>query len=136
MKLSNVPLRLSTGAYILNSGITKRDADQETIDRLHGFASSVYPPLKRIRPEQFVKALSTAEIALGAALLAPVVPATIAGSALSAFSAGLLGLYLKTPGMTQGNSVRPTNDGTPLAKDSWMLGIGVSLIMSGLGRKR
>jgi hypothetical protein len=136
MKLSNVPLRLSTGAYILNSGITKRDADQETIDRLHGFASSVYPPLKRIRPEHFVKALSTAEIALGAALLAPVVPATIAGSALSAFSAGLLGLYLKTPGMTQGNSVRPTNDGTPLAKDSWMFGIGLSLIMSGLGRKR
>jgi hypothetical protein len=136
MKLSNVPLRLSTGAYILNSGITKRDADQETIDRLHGFASSVYPPLKRIRPEQFVKALSTAEIALGAVLLAPVVPATIAGSALSAFSAGLLGLYLKTPGMTQGSSVRPTNDGTPLAKDSWMLGIGLSLIMSGLGRKR
>ena len=35
MKLSNVPLRLSTGAYILNSGITKRDADQETIDRAH-----------------------------------------------------------------------------------------------------
>jgi hypothetical protein len=135
MKLSNVPLRLSTGAYILNSGITKRDADQETIDRLHGFASSVYPPLKRIRPEYFVKALSTAEIALGAALLAPVVPATVAGSALSAFSAGLLGLYLKTPGMTQGNSVRPTNDGTPLAKDSWMLGIGLSLIMGGLGRK-
>ncbi|HEY7136587.1 MAG TPA: hypothetical protein VIB48_16155 [Acidimicrobiia bacterium] len=136
MKLSNVPLRLSTGAFILNSGITKRDADQETIDRLHGFASSVYPPLKRIRPEQFVKALSTAEIALGAALLAPVVPATIAGTALSAFSAGLLGLYVKTPGMTRGTSVRPTNDGTALAKDSWMLGIGVSLIMSGLGRKR
>ena len=136
MKLSNVPLRLSTGAYILNSGITKRDADQETIDRLHGFASSVYPPLKRIRPEQFVKALSTAEIALGAALLVPVVPAAVAGAGLAAFAGGLLGLYLKTPGLREEGSLRPTQAGTPIAKDVWMLGIGAGLVLDSLGSRK
>jgi hypothetical protein len=136
MKLSNMPLRLATGAYILNSGLGKRDADDETIARLHGFASSVYPGFKRVRPETFVKALSTAEIALGGALLTPVVPAATAGAALSAFSAGLLGLYVKTPGMHREGDLRPTNEGIPLSKDAWMLGIGLSLVLSALSRKR
>jgi hypothetical protein len=135
MKLNTVPLRLATGAFILEEGISKRDADDETIAKLHGFASSVYPPLKRIRPEHFVKALSTAEIALGTALLVPLVPATAAGAALTAFSGGLLGLYAKTPGMHFEGSPRPTRDGIAIAKDSWLLGIGLSLLLSRRRRK-
>lgn len=35
------------------------------------------------------------------ALLLTVVPTAVAGAGLAAFSAGLLGLYLRTPGMRQ-----------------------------------
>ncbi len=44
----------------------------------------------------------TTEIVVGAALLFPVVPTAVAGVALTASSGGLLGLYLRTPGMTLG----------------------------------
>ncbi len=67
---------------------------------------------------------------VGSALLLPVVPSGVAGLLLTGFSGGLLGLYIKTPGMRQEGSLRPTHQGIPLAKDSWLLGIGVSLILS------
>jgi hypothetical protein len=79
---------------------------------------------------QFV---STGEIALGAALLLPIVPTALAGAGLTAFSAGLLGLYLKTPGMHEPGSLAPTQQGTPIAKDVWMLGIGIGLMVDALG---
>ena len=56
----------------------------------------------------------------------------MAGLALTGFSGGLLGLYLKIPGMRKEDSLRPTQQGIPLAKDSWMLGIGVGLTLDGL----
>jgi hypothetical protein len=55
-------------------------------------------------------------------------PSRLAGLGLTTFSGALLGRYLKTPGMHREGSVRPTQQGTPLAKDVWMLGIGLSLI--------
>ncbi|HXC63313.1 MAG TPA: hypothetical protein VNZ67_03090, partial [bacterium] len=58
--------------------------------------------------------------------------AWLAGTALTAFSSGLLGMYLKTEGMHQPGSVRPTPQGVPLAKDIWMLGIGLSLLVDDL----
>lgn len=124
-----VPVRLVTGAFILNSGITKRGADQETATQLHGFASGTYPSVGKLEPQRFVRLLSTAEITLGAALLTPLVPSVAAGAALMAFSAGLLGLYARTPGMRQQGSIRPTEQGTALAKDVWMLGIGAALVV-------
>src|SRR5438445_12327548 len=96
--LSEIGPRISAGAFILSSGLGKRNADEATAAGVHGFASGTYPFLKSLQPQQFIKALSTAEIALGAALLAPVVPTAVAGAALTAFSGGLLGLYLGTPG--------------------------------------
>jgi hypothetical protein len=63
------------------------------------------------------------------------VPAAVAGLGLTAFSAGLLGLYLRIPGMHQRGSLKPTEDGMAIAKDSWLLGIGLSLITSGLKRR-
>ncbi|MFF3763678.1 hypothetical protein ACFYYR_06255 [Streptomyces sp. NPDC001922] len=131
-----LPLRLTTGAFVLNSGLTKREADRPAAEQLHGFASSTYPFLGTMEPERFVKLLSTAEIALGSALLVPVVPTVVAGAGLTAFSAGLFGLYLRTPGMRREGSLRPTDQGIALAKDSWLIGIGLSLILDGLPVRR
>ncbi len=136
-QLSNVPVRLAAGAFILNSGLTKLQADKETHHRLHGFASGAYPFLESAPPEQFGKALAGAEIALGGALLMPVVVGDgLAGLALSSFAGGLLGLYLKTPGMRQEGSLRPSKDGTALAKDTWLAGIGLTLMASSIGARR
>jgi hypothetical protein len=66
---------------------------------------------------------------LGAALLVPVVPTLVAGLGLAAFSGGLLGLYLRTPGMRQDGSIKPTQQGTAIAKDIWMLGIAAGFIV-------
>jgi hypothetical protein len=133
MKLRRAPLRLATGAYILNSGVSKWNADDERASRLHGFASGAYPQVKQVRPEHFTRALSATEMVLGAALLTPFVSSKLVGVALSAFSAGLVGLYLRTPGMRRDGSVRPTQDGTALAKDTWVLGIGLSLLIDAIG---
>lgn len=136
-RLSNVPVRLAAGAFILNSGLTKLQADKESHHQLHGFASGAYPFLENAPPEQFGKALAGAEIALGSALLAPVVIGDgLAGLALTSFAGGLLGLYMKTPGMRQEGSVRPSRDGLALAKDSWLAGIGLTLMASSIGSRR
>jgi hypothetical protein len=121
-----------TGAFILNAGLSKRGADAEHAAQLHGMASGTYPFVKNIPAQRFNSLLSSSEIALGAALLAPIVPASVVGTALAAFSGGLLGLYLKTPGMRQEGSLRPTQQGIPLAKDLWMLGIAASLVLDAL----
>ncbi|MGY1711416.1 hypothetical protein ACI8AC_18105 [Geodermatophilus sp. SYSU D00758] len=129
--LSEIGPRISAGAFILNSGLGKRGADAETAAGLHGFASGTYPVLSKVQPQQFVRALSTAEIVIGAALLAPFVPTAVAGAALTAFSGGLLGLYLNTPGMRKPGSLAPTEQGLAVAKDVWLLGIGVGLLTRG-----
>jgi uncharacterized membrane protein YphA (DoxX/SURF4 family) len=128
MKLSHVPLRAITGAYILNSGVTKMQAGPETAEGVHGFATTAYPQFKRFGPEQFTRYLAAGEVALGAALLLPMVPPKLAGAGLTAFSAGLLGLYMKVPGLRRQGSLKPTEDGQAIAKDSWLLGIGLSLL--------
>lgn len=123
-----LPVRLAAGAFILNSGLSKRNADKDTAAGLHGMASGTYPFLKDQDPEEFTKTLSTAEITIGTMLLIPLVPSVVAGAALTAFAGGLVGLYLKTPGMRQEGSLRPTQQGLALAKDSWLLGIGLALL--------
>jgi hypothetical protein len=130
--LSEIAPRISAGAFILNSGLGKRGADAETAAGMQGFAAGTYPFLKSIPPQQFVKGLANAEIALGALLLTPVVPTAVAGAALTVFSGGLLGLYLKTPGMRKPGSLAPTEQGLAIAKDVWLLGIGIGLFTRGL----
>jgi hypothetical protein len=136
MKISRLPLRAATGAFILNSGLTKLRGGQEAAEGVHGFATTAYPTFKRLRPEQFAKLLAAGEIALGTALLAPIVPAALAGAGLTAFSTGLLGLYLKVPGLRQEGSLKPTQDGIAIAKDSWLLAIGLSLLASAFADRR
>jgi hypothetical protein len=129
--LSEIGPRVSAGAFILNSGLGKRGADAETAAGLHGFASGTYPFLKKLEPQQFASMLAASEIAIGAALLTPFVPTALAGAALTGFSGGLLGLYLRTPGMRKPGSLAPTQDGLAIAKDVWLLGIGVGLLTRG-----
>jgi uncharacterized membrane protein YphA (DoxX/SURF4 family) len=129
VKAHHLPQRVATGAFILNSGIGKLRADEEAAAQLHGFAAGAYPFLARLKPADFVRLLAVSEITLGAALLLPVVPAAVAGAGLAAFSGGLLGLYARTPGM---RSLFPTQQGTPLAKDVWMMGIGLGLVIDDL----
>jgi|ERR1035438_3725911 hypothetical protein len=132
MKARHLPQRIAAGAFILNSGLGKWSADEETAAQLHGFAVGTYPFLAKLKPKDFVKLLSVSELALGAALLLPIVPAAIAGAGLTAFSGGLLGLYAKTPGMRKDGTPFPTQQGIALAKDVWMLGIGLGLVVDGL----
>ena len=129
--LSEIAPRISAGAFILNSGLGKRGADAQAAAGMHGFAAGSYPILKNVPPHQFASLLSTSEIAIGTALLIPFVPTAVAGAALTAFSGGLLGLYLRTPGMRKPGSIAPTEQGMPIAKDVWLLGIGIGLLTRG-----
>ncbi|MFC5185918.1 hypothetical protein [Actinomadura harenae] len=131
-----MPVRIVTGAFILNSGLGKLRNTEEMADGIHGTAATAYPFLKEWEPQKFTRTLGTAEVAIGATLLLPFVPSLLAGTALTGFASGLLGLYLKIPGMREEGSLRPTQQGLPLAKDSWMLGIGLSLVLEALGGKR
>jgi hypothetical protein len=127
-----LPPRLTAGAFILNSGLSKLSADDETAARLHGMATNTYPFLGKLKPQDFARLLAAGEIAVGTIVLLPAVPAGLAGLALTAFSGGLVGLYLKTPGMRLEGSLRPTQQGTALAKDFWLVGIGAGLILDSL----
>jgi uncharacterized membrane protein YphA (DoxX/SURF4 family) len=132
VKLRHLPQRVVTGAFILNSGIGKWSADEETAKQLHGFAVGTYPFLAKLKPQDFLKLLAGTEIALGTALLLPFVPTVVAGAGLTAFSGGLLGLYVRTPGMRKEGTPLPTQQGIPLAKDVWMAGIGLGLVLDEL----
>lgn len=132
IKPHHLPPRLATGAFILNSGIQKLTADEETAAKLHGFATGTYPFLGKMKAKDFTRALGAAEVTLGAVLIIPVVPSVIAGAGLAAFSGGLLGLYARTPGMRKPGTPLPSENGVPLAKDAWMLGIGLGLVIDDL----
>nr|WSW71271.1 hypothetical protein OG461_01605 [Streptomyces sp. NBC_00995] len=125
------PPRIATGAFILNSGLGKLRADEATQQGLHGMACTAYPFLKKIEPGRFVRLLAWSEIAVGGSLLVPLVPTRLAGLALTGFSGGLLGLYLRVPGLREAGSLAPTQDGVALAKDSWMFGIGLGFLGAG-----
>ena len=131
-KLRRAPQRLVTGAYILNSGVSKLSADDETAKGLHGMATGAYPFLGKVQPHVLVKGLAAGEIAVGGALLLPIVPPAVAGAALVGFSAALLNVYWRTPGMHEPGDPRPTHHGQPMAKDVWLLGIGTSLLADAL----
>jgi hypothetical protein len=134
LKAHHWPSRLAVGALILDAGLTKWTADEQAAAALHGFASGAFPVLKRLEARRFTKLLSLGEVTLGAGLLVPLVPAGVAGVGLAAFSAGLLGLYLRTPGMRRQGSLRPTEQGVALAQNAWMLGIAVGFIVEELNK--
>ena len=132
VKARHLPPRIATGAFMINSGVGKLKADEATVERLHGFAAGTYPFLNKLKPADFVRLFAASEIVLGTALVVPVVPAGLVGAGLAAFSAGTLGLYVKTPGMRKPGTPLPTEAGTALAKDVWMAGIGLGLVLDDL----
>jgi uncharacterized membrane protein YphA (DoxX/SURF4 family) len=127
-----LPARVAAGAFILNSGIGKWSADEQMATTRHGMAVNAYPILGKIPAKDFDRVLAVSEIALGAALLLPIVPAALAGAGLTVFSGSLLGMYLRTEGMHEPGSIKPTQQGITISKDVWMLGIGLSLIADDL----
>jgi len=127
-KLRRAPLRLATGAFILNAGVGKLSADEGTATWLHSTAADALPVLKRVPPTVFAKVLAAGEIAVGAALLVPVVPAGLAGIALIGFGGVLTAMYVRTPAWHD-RYLRPTPEGVASAKDVWLLGAGVGLLV-------
>ena len=133
LKARDLPGRIATGAYILHAGLEKWHADQARAKGLHKAATGAFPFLERIPPERFVRLLAASEIAVGTALLAPVVPSALAGAALTGFSGSLVTMYLRTPALHKPGSVWPTQAGTGVSKDVWMLGIGLGLMLGSVG---
>ena len=133
VKVRDLPARIATGAYILHAGLEKWQADEARAKGVHKAASGAFPFLERIPPERFVKVLAAGEIAVGTALLAPFVPSAVAGAALTGFSGSLLTMYLRTPALHKPGSVWPTQAGTGISKDVWMLGIGLGLVAGSVG---
>lgn len=138
--LRRAPIRLASGGFILNAGLGKLRGDEATAKGIHGMASGAYPMLAKVPPKTFLRGLGVAETAIGSALLLPVIPAGVAGLALSGLAGGLLGVYWRTPGMHPPGDPRPTREGTAIAKDVWLAGIGAALVidavLSEAGAKR
>lgn len=132
LKARDVPGRVATGAYILHTGLEKWKGDEARAKALHSMAANAFPVLKDIPPSQFLKLLAGSEIALGAALLAPVVPGALAGLALTGFSGALMTMYARTPALRKPGSIWPSQQGTGVSKDVWMVGIGLGMVVGAL----
>lgn len=129
MKLSNIPLRAIPGAFIVNSGLGKLDMDAESSKGLQDFAATGIKELKQLPSDKFGQIIGASEIAVGGALLAPFVSNRIAGAGLTAFGAGLLTLYFGDDDNTLDDGIRPSEQGLSLAKDSWLLAAGLTLLL-------
>jgi uncharacterized membrane protein YphA (DoxX/SURF4 family) len=136
MKLRTLPSRLVTGAYILHAGMEKWSGGPEQATGVHGMASSAFPVLKSIEAPKFLRMLSVAEITTGLVLLAPFVPAGLAGVALTGFSGSLVVMYLRTPSLRKPGSIWPSPQGIGVSKDIWMLGTGLGLLIDEAGERR
>ena len=124
----DIPGRLATGAFILHAGLDKWKGPAEQANAVHGMAANAFPFLRSIPPERFLRLLAAGEVATGALLLSPFVPSAVAGAALTGFSGALLTMYARTPAFRKPGSIWPTQAGTPVSKDVWMLGIGLGLM--------
>lgn len=133
MDLRDLPMRLGAGAYILSSGLDKFRADEKAAVGYHRSAAEAYPLLKDIDPRAFTKALAATEVSLGAGLLTPFAPRRLVAVAFTGFSAALVGMYLRTPGLHRGpHDPRPSGAGVGIAKDVIMLGAAVSYVLRAL----
>jgi hypothetical protein len=138
-KLWHVPVRLATGAVILDQGLGKLGADEERAKWLHERATTAFPALfGDMDPKDFALLLPLSEIGLGSALLAiGVVPSGLAGLGLVGFGGALTRLYLTAPGTRREGSLAPSQQGITLVKDTWMLAIGLALVLDAVfGRRR
>ena len=77
MSIVQIPLRLASGAFILNSGIGKTKLSEEQAEGMRDMAANGIPMLKDLSPAQFKQFLVATEIGVGGALLAPFVPGSV-----------------------------------------------------------
>ena len=127
LRLPSAALRIPTGALILNSGLGKFQVDKEGAEGLRDMATDGIPQLGQVDAETFATGLASSETALGAALLCPLIPNRLAGLGLTAFGAGLLSMYFGNDQYTEDDGIRPSSAGLAIAKDSWLVGIGLAL---------
>ena len=136
VKARDLPGRIAAGGYILHAGLEKWHGEAARAEALHRMAASAFPVLKNVPPERFLRMLAASEIAVGSALLVPVIPGVLAGAALTGFSGALLAMYARTPALRKPGSVWPGQAGTAASKDVWMLGIGLGLVTGSLADRR
>jgi uncharacterized membrane protein YphA (DoxX/SURF4 family) len=136
MKLRNLPTRVASGAFVLHSGLGKWKGGPEQAAGVHGMAANAIPPLQSVDAPTFLKVLSASEVAVGAVLLAPFVSNRKAGVALTAFSGALMAMYARTPALREPGSIWPSQQGIGVAKDVWMLGIGLGLLLDPANRTK
>lgn len=130
MRAGHGPVRVAAGGFMLLSGLSKHAVSAEEAARLHGVVAGAFPQLAPLEPESMVELLSRSEIVLGGALLAPLAPSRVVGAALTVFAAGLAAVYWKGPGLRQPGRVRPTEQGTAIAKDIWLTATtGTALVL-------
>ncbi|HUZ52547.1 MAG TPA: hypothetical protein VMU94_08450 [Streptosporangiaceae bacterium] len=132
VKARDLPGRITTGGYILHAGLEKWHGDQARAEAVHRMAANAFPVFKDIPPARFLRLLAASEIALGTVLVIPVIPGALAGAALTGFSGALLAIYGRTPALRKPGSIWPSQAGTGVSKDVWMLGIGLGLVAGAL----
>jgi hypothetical protein len=121
-KARRAPLRLTTGAYVLNTGIATFGVDDDASARLQSTVATYVPQANRLDPRTFSKVVAAGEVTLGTALLLPIVPTAAAGLALTAFGGSLLATRWRTPDATS----------APAVTDAWLTGSGASLLLDAL----
>ncbi|MDO4253832.1 MAG: hypothetical protein Q4C81_01600 [Kocuria sp.] len=128
MRLSNAILRGVSGAYLLQSGLGKKDAPVEVYDHLKTMAATGIPQFKEWDSKTFGQFLWLSEVGISGLLLTPFVSKRLAGLALTVFSAGMLTMYFNNDEMTQEDGLRPSQEGLSLSKDVWLAAIGLALV--------
>jgi hypothetical protein len=135
MRPANFPVRFAAGVMILSAGVGKLRRTENGVPDVHAVAATNYPFLEQMAPEQFTKVLGVTEMVLGGALLVPLVGDGVAGVGLSAFAAAMIGLFAKGQGEHH-EGPAPEHPGAALARDIWLLGIGLRLVADSLRRRQ
>jgi len=86
----------------------------------------------RIETSDFLDTLPKFHPGEGTATDATESAALLAGAALTGFSGALLAMYGRTPALRRPGSIWPSQAGTAVSKDVWMLGIGLGLVTGAL----
>jgi len=136
VRTGHLPLRLTTGAVIPNSGLSKRAFPPGAAAGLQNMAANAVSVVRTMRPGTFDKTFSAAELTLGVALLTPVVPSALVGPRWPRSAVDCRPCTGRPRACTnRARSVpplRPTQDGTAVAKGVWMFGTGTALLADSL----
>ena len=131
MARSELPLRLATGPFLLWSGLRKLQRP-EVGDELLLAAARSLPQLEDVfggEPERFARLAGALELLLGA-WLSSGLRRRAGGLALAAYAGAALSLLWSVPGnRVAGSAWEPSEQGRPVAKDVWLLGIGLALAL-------